>query len=148
MAGDALKWHAKLDAPVRNNWIHLERALLAYFPEPHPYGLTPAGKILVERWDRIPAPSFVPSDQATWLRQARERRAAYDKASPNGLTSVYWVLVEEGGEIPSTAIQTGVEDYGDPLFSVRTWHASGLFPGKIGRHLKGKLNDLVRLELA
>ena len=138
MVGKALKWHAELDTQMRTSWIQLERTLLSYFPEPHPYGLVPAGRVLVEHWQRMQAPSFTPTTEEEWLREARQRRAAYDKAGPGALSSVHWLLVEEGESIPNTAIKMGARKNGPDMFTTRTWYKGGLHPGKAPVDWHGK----------
>ena len=136
MAKDALKWHAKLDTPVRSSWAQLERALLAYFPEPPPYGLAPTGKALMDGlW----------TEEEKWLREARERRAAYDSAGPG----IYPV---DGGTyvVRCKATNTVLDNYGMSNTigkHIVTWQTNGKTNQKVWKVITSTQNLFESLTL-
>lgn len=107
---------------------------LPFFLPPPP--VLPPLRILVNSWQPMSAAELLsrfPSSENEWLAQARFRRAAYTHMF--ALPALRWVLVEEGEGITDRALQTGTEDSGEPLYSIRAWYNGGLHIGKAGRHI-------------
>jgi len=100
----------------------------------------PPPPMLVNTWVRTnPVPflphvtSHIPLTYDHWLQGARARKTHYSHAF--SVPPLRWVLKEEKEEFPQNALQTGTEESGEELYSIRTEFHGDLQLGKGGRHL-------------